>query len=147
VQGGRQARLLPTKGGKGCSRVRGGLNTHGDLLEQQVAADVVEGGERDNSLEEGLEMVVPLVQPLKNVEYNDTIRHRLTEVAEGIGHALHLSAVVVQVQVTLDEGPERDIMCRAQGRIWIGGHALHLSATEDGSQARDTRIRGGDERI
>jgi hypothetical protein len=49
--GGRRPGLLSTRGGEGHSGVEDGLCTHGDLLEQQVVADIVEGGERHGLLD------------------------------------------------------------------------------------------------
>jgi hypothetical protein len=69
----------------------------------------MEAEERDDPVEEGLEVVVPHVHPPKNVEDKGMIQHRLAVVTEGIGHALHLSAVVVDVHVTLDEGSAHDV--------------------------------------
>jgi hypothetical protein len=66
---------LPNGGGEDCSGVEGSLHAHGDLLEQQVITDVMEGGERHSLLEEGLEVDVPLVRPSKKVEDEGAIRH------------------------------------------------------------------------
>jgi hypothetical protein len=60
-------------------------------------------------------VVVPNVHPLKNVEDEGTIRHRLVEVTEGIGLALHLPTVVVDVQVTLDEVSTHDVEVESTG--------------------------------
>jgi hypothetical protein len=47
------------------------------------------------------------------------ICHRLTDVMEGINHALHLAPIVVHVQVTLDTGPKCAVEVESKGLVLL----------------------------
>jgi hypothetical protein len=99
IGAGRRSMLLSIGGGECPSGVGGRLEAHRDLLEKQVAVDIVEGGKQHDPLQEGLEVVVPLVQPpLECLKQGYDSR--------SVIHALHLVAVVVRIEVALDEGKE-----------------------------------------
>jgi hypothetical protein len=72
----------------------------------QLIPDLVEGRERCAAGDDGLEMIIQLVQPLKNVEDDIAIRDYIVEVSQGVGHALHLATVVTHRELTLDEVAE-----------------------------------------
>jgi hypothetical protein len=41
---------------------------------------------------------------------------------EGVGHALHLTVVIVHVEVALDKGPERSVEVESTGLVVIEEH-------------------------
>jgi hypothetical protein len=61
----------------------------------------VEGQEWCDAHDDDSEMIVPLVQPSKNVEDEIAAREHAAQIAKGEGHALHLVAVVAHREVTL----------------------------------------------
>jgi hypothetical protein len=69
----------------------------------------VEGQEQHATRDDGSKMIVLLVQPLKNIEDEVAIKGYVVEVAQGVGHALHLATVVAYREVTLDEGAKHGI--------------------------------------
>jgi hypothetical protein len=66
----------------------------------------VQGQERRGAGDDGLEIIIPLIQPLKNVEDKVAVKDHAVEVAEGVSHALHLAKVVTHWEVALDEFAE-----------------------------------------
>jgi hypothetical protein len=54
-------------------------------------------------------MIVPLVQPSKDVEDKIAVRDHAAEVTEGVDHALHLVTIVTHGEVTLDEVAKRGV--------------------------------------
>jgi hypothetical protein len=54
-------------------------------------------------------MVVPLVQPSKNVEDKIAIGDHTNETVKGVNHAHHLATLVTHREVTLDEVAEHGI--------------------------------------
>jgi hypothetical protein len=46
-------------------------------------------------------MIVPLVQPLKNVEDEAAVKDNAYGVSHGVGHALHLATIVAHQEVAL----------------------------------------------
>jgi hypothetical protein len=69
----------------------------------------VEGRERRAVCDDGLKMIVPLVQPPKTVENEVAIRDGAAEVGQGVGHALHLATVVAHRGIALNEVAERGV--------------------------------------
>ena len=65
--------------------------------------------EKSGVSEEGPQVVVPLVQAPQDFEDKGPIGYYLAKVAEGIGHALRLVALVIDEQITLDEDPKGNI--------------------------------------
>jgi hypothetical protein len=110
--------LVAIARGTGLSRRRGTLGVVGvehmrgtrervgaerGLLQDHLISDLVEGQERCATCDEGSEMIVPLVQPFKDIEDEVTVEDHVTEVIEGVSHALHLAKVFAHQEVTLDE--------------------------------------------
>jgi hypothetical protein len=75
----------------------------------------MEGWEHDDPFEGDFDVLIPLVQPMKNVEDEGMIRHWLIEVAKGINHAVHLPTIFVHIHVTLNVGPEHDVEVESIG--------------------------------
>jgi hypothetical protein len=63
--------------------------------------DVVEGWERPDLLQVGLDVIVLLVQAPEDLENKGTVLHVLAEVVKVISHALHPAAVVIDAQIAL----------------------------------------------
>jgi hypothetical protein len=53
--------------------------------------------------EDGMKVIKVLVQPAENVQDEDTVRDVNAEVEEGVNEALHLQAVVIHVEIALNE--------------------------------------------
>jgi hypothetical protein len=53
--------------------------------------------------EDGVKVIKVLVQPAENVQDEDTVRDVNAEVDEGVNEALHLQAVVIHVEIALNE--------------------------------------------
>jgi hypothetical protein len=53
--------------------------------------------------EDGVKVIKVLVQPAENVQDEDTVRDVNAEVDEGVNKALHLQAVVIHVEIALNE--------------------------------------------
>jgi hypothetical protein len=66
----------------------------------------VEGGARPCPPQVRLDVIVLLVQALKDVENKGTILHVPAKVAEVVSHPLHLAAIVIDTQITLHEEPK-----------------------------------------
>lgn len=62
-------------------------------------------------------MLVPLVQAAKHVEDEVAVEDFEVEIVKGIGHSLHLAAVVGHRQVALDEVAEHGIKMKRLCRI------------------------------
>jgi hypothetical protein len=69
----------------------------------------MEGQERRAALDDGTKMIIPLVQPPKNIEDEVAVRDGAAEVVQGVGHALHLVTVVAHREHTLDKVAEHGI--------------------------------------
>jgi hypothetical protein len=54
----------------------------------------VEGRDWRVAHDDGSKMIVPLVQPPKNIEYEVAVGDIAAEVGQGVGHAPHLVIVV-----------------------------------------------------
>jgi hypothetical protein len=80
-----------------------------EFLQDQVAPDLVEGRGRHVARDDGSKMVIPLVQPSKNVEDEVVIRDGVAEAGYGVSHALHLATVVDHREVALDKVAEHGI--------------------------------------
>jgi hypothetical protein len=80
-----------------------------DLLQDQFILDLEEGRERRVVRDDGSKMIVPLVQPSKNVEDKIAIGDHTNEIVKGVNHAHHLATLVTHREVTLDEVAEHGI--------------------------------------
>jgi hypothetical protein len=69
----------------------------------------VEHWEWHAAQDDGSEMIIPLVQPSEDVEDKVAVGDHMTEVTEGVGHALHLVSVVAYQEVALNEVVERGV--------------------------------------
>jgi hypothetical protein len=56
--------------------------------------DLVQDWERRAAHDDDSKMIVPLVQPLKNIEDEIAVEDYAAEVIHGVGHALHLETIV-----------------------------------------------------
>jgi hypothetical protein len=54
-------------------------------------------------------MIVPLVQPSKNVEDKVAVGDGVAKVGQGVGHALHLAIVDAHWEVVLDKVAKRSV--------------------------------------
>jgi hypothetical protein len=63
------------------------------FLQDQVIPNLVEGWERHAARDDGSKMIIPLVQPSKNVEDKVAVGDGVAEVGQGVSHALHLVIV------------------------------------------------------
>jgi hypothetical protein len=82
---------------------RGCVGAERGFLQDQVILNLVEGRELCAAHNDSSKMIIPLVQPLKNVEDEVAVRDSAVVVGQGVGHALHLVTVVAHREVTLDE--------------------------------------------
>jgi hypothetical protein len=111
-QGARRGRERRSRGVVGVERLRGRdgrIRVECEFLQDQVIPDLVEDLERRVACNDGSKMIVPLVQPLKNIEDEVTVGYGTSKVAQGVGHTLHLATVVTHREVTLDEVMEHGV--------------------------------------
>jgi hypothetical protein len=59
--------------------------------------------------DDGTKLIIPCVQPSKNIEDEVVVGDHTTEIAEGVGHALCLMTVVAHREVALYEVVERGV--------------------------------------
>jgi hypothetical protein len=67
--------------------------------------------------EDGMEVFEVLVQPAQDVQHENAVGDVNTEVGEGVGEALHLPAVIVDAEVTLNKAPEGGIDVEGAGFV------------------------------
>jgi hypothetical protein len=67
---------------------------HGELLKEKLIPHGMEGGERDDPLDQRLQVAVAGAKATQEVQHQGTVRHWLAEVVEGVRHAIHLAAVL-----------------------------------------------------
>jgi hypothetical protein len=77
---------------------------HVELSQPEVSTNVSEGWERLLSGDELGHELKPFIEAPQDVEHQSAVLDRLAEVGQGIGHAFHLAAVVVDGESTLTEG-------------------------------------------
>jgi hypothetical protein len=58
---------------------------------------------------------VAVAEPAEDIEDEDAILHGPTQVAEGVGHDLHLPAELANCKVPLDEGAEARVESQSSG--------------------------------
>jgi hypothetical protein len=97
TRGTKRSRERRGRGIAGVERMRG-RHEH-EFLQDQVVLDLVEGWEWCVARDDGSKMIVPLVQPLKNVKDEVAVGHGAAEVT----HALHFAIVVTHREIALDE--------------------------------------------
>jgi len=154
--GGRTARAAlgrrgATRGSAGGSRPRRSCDEGGrrrrcgragvDLLEDEVVADLVEGGERLGALEVGLHVGEFLVQAAQHIEDEGAVVDDLAKVAESVGHPLHLAAVVADGKIALNEDTELGV--EAEGAGFTIAEELFL----DGDPSAASRALAGADRL
>jgi hypothetical protein len=80
-----------------------------NLLKFEVVANGVNGGERLRPLDEDLHVIEPLVPTLYKVKNEVMIGDGLTQGTKVIGHALHPTTVVADIEISMLEGMEPGI--------------------------------------
>jgi hypothetical protein len=65
--------------------------------------------------EDGAKMLKVLVQPTQDVQHDNAVGDVDAEVREGVHKALHLSTVVVDAEVTLNEALEGGVDLEGEG--------------------------------
>jgi hypothetical protein len=80
-----------------------GLSLQGELLEEKLVANGVEGGEGYNPLNESLQVAVARTEATQKVQHQGTVGDGLAEVAERVRHALHLAVVFSHGEIPLRE--------------------------------------------
>jgi hypothetical protein len=93
------------EGGRWCRRLRTGV----DLLEDEVVADVVEGGEWLGALEVDLHVGELLVQTAQHIEDEGAVMDDLAEITKSLSHPLHLAAIVADRKIDLHKNTELGI--------------------------------------
>jgi hypothetical protein len=83
-----------------------GLSLHGELLEEKLVADGVEGGEGHNPLDESLPVAVAGDEAMQKVQHQGTVDDGLAEVTKRVHHALHLAAVFSHGEIPLERTGE-----------------------------------------
>jgi hypothetical protein len=86
-----------------------GLRRHGELLEEKLVPHGMECGKGDSPLDESLQVAITRDEATQKVQHQGPVNDRLTEVAEGVRHALHLAAVLSHGEVPLREQVELGI--------------------------------------
>jgi hypothetical protein len=85
------------------------LGVHGELLEEKLVADDVEGGEGHDPLDESLKVALAGVETTKKVQHQCMVDDGLAEVAERVHHTLHLAAVLTHGEIPLREHVELSV--------------------------------------
>jgi hypothetical protein len=83
---------------------------------------------------------IPVAEPAKDVEDQDTILHGPAEVAKRVRHGLHPTTELADGEVTLDEGAETRVETQSPGL----GVAQKLALK---GKPRPTRVRGGADKV
>jgi hypothetical protein len=112
VRGTRHGRGRRSRGVVGVEHLRGRRGRVGadrEFLQDQVVSDLMEGQKRHDARDDGSKMIVPVVQPSKNIEDEVAVGDDAAEVNQGVGHALHLATVVAHREVALDEVAEHGV--------------------------------------
>lgn len=78
----------------------------GELLEDEVIADLLEGRKWDQASDPSPEVIVALVEAPKKVEDKCAIGDGLTKILKRVCHALHPMTVLGDKEVALGEGPK-----------------------------------------
>jgi hypothetical protein len=79
------------------------LVRHGELLKEKLIPHRMEGGEGNSPLDESLQVIVAGAEATQEVQHQGVVRHRLTEITEGVRYALHLAAVLPHIEIPLGE--------------------------------------------
>jgi hypothetical protein len=85
------------------------VRTECEFLKNQAVSDLVEGREQRVVRSDGSKVIIPLVQPLKNVDDETAVGDGVVEVGQGVSHALHLETIVAHREVALDKVAKRGI--------------------------------------
>jgi hypothetical protein len=86
-----------------------------DFLQAEIVWHLLERWEGLRVREDGMEVFEVLVQPAQDVQHENAVGDVNTEVGEGVGEALHLPAVIVDAEVTLNKAPEGGIDVEGAG--------------------------------
>jgi hypothetical protein len=89
--------------------------------------------------EDSTDVFKVLIQPTQDIQHENTIGNINVEVGEGVDEALHLSTVVLDTEVTLNEAPKGGVnvegMCFIvveevvlQGQLGVVSHVAALSS-------------------
>jgi hypothetical protein len=73
------------------------------LLEKQIVLGLRKGGKRHHAGEDGRHAIEARTQTTKEVEHETLIGHGGPEGAESVHHRLHLTAVLVHREITLNK--------------------------------------------
>jgi hypothetical protein len=65
--------------------------------------------------EDGMETFEVLIQPTQDIQHKNAIDDVNTEVGEGVNEALHLPAIVIDTEVTLNEALEGGVDVEGTG--------------------------------
>jgi hypothetical protein len=77
-----------------------------EFLQAEIIEHLLERWEGCRVREDGVKVFEVLVQPMQDVQHENTVGDIDTEVDKGVDKALHLLTVVVDDEVTLNEGSE-----------------------------------------
>jgi hypothetical protein len=85
--------------------------------------------------EDGTKMIEVLAQPAEDVQDEDSVRNIDAEVDEGVGEALHLKAVVVHIEIALNNVPEGGLDMEGTSLLIVDEAILHGQPDNTGSEA------------
>jgi hypothetical protein len=111
----------------------------GELLEDEVVTDLVEGREWDQASDPSLEVIVALVEAPEKVEDERAIGDRLPKVTRGGRHVLHLAAVLNDREIPLDKGSKGGVKVEStsltvaeelllNGNLGLANDILHFNS-------------------
>jgi hypothetical protein len=83
------------------------------LLQEQIIPNFEEVQKWQVAPNDRAHVLEVLVQPLKNIEDEDPIVNRCTEVSQTIGHGLELAAVLIDREVTLNKSTKSSIKVKS----------------------------------
>jgi hypothetical protein len=102
-------------------RRRGGRRPHVELSQPEISTNVGEGREWPLAGDELGHELEPFVEATQDVEHQGAVLDWLTEVGQGISHAFHLAAIVVDGESTLTEG----------AKLGVEEHGTRLTVVEE----------------
>lgn len=85
------------------------LGDHGVFFNVEVGANVGEARQRATALDERGHVGELLVEAMQDLEDKGVVKNGLAQVTQRIGHALHLTAILGDVKISLDKSMELDI--------------------------------------
>ena len=80
-----------------------------NLFQEEIVPNLEEGREGRATADDGPEVLEALAQSPQNVKDEDPVLNRGAQIDQGIGHALHLAAVLRDVEVALDKSTKGSI--------------------------------------